>query len=174
MTDPAGRLPTRPDLQRVDIDENRTLVLRGLLPRARGAPPRPPAGLICRSRERGDEVRALAEVENGAFRATVDLQALVRDAGDLEVWDLYLAVEGLGGPLRIGAQAEDVVARAEFVAYPQRRVRSGGTARVSAACSWAPATGWPPRSSPRRPWAPVAAAPRPRAPARRPARRSAS
>src|SRR5919206_949801 len=130
MTDPAGRLPTRPDRQRVDIDEDGPLVLRGLLPRGRAAPPHPPAGLICRSRERGDEVRARAEVDNGAFRATVDLHALVRDAGDVEVWDLYLAVEGLGGPLRIGARAEDIVARAPFVAYPQRRVRSGGGPRA--------------------------------------------
>src|SRR5919199_6557556 len=126
MTDAAGRLPTRPDLQRVEIDENRTLVLRGRLPRGPAAPPHPPAGLICRSRERGDEVRAPAEVDDGAFRAAVDLHALVRDAGDHEVWDLYLAVEGLGDPLRIGARAEDILARAPFVAYPQRRVRSGG------------------------------------------------
>src|ERR671928_814324 len=121
MTDPAGRLPTRPDLQRVDIDEDRTLVLRGLLPRGPAAPPHPPAGLICRSRERGDEVRARAEVDNGAFRATVDLHALVRDAGDVEVWDLYLAVEGLGGPPRPRARGGGSAGPAGVAASPPRR-----------------------------------------------------
>src|SRR4051794_26510768 len=87
----------------------RTLELAGTLPAAALH-----AELVCRSRERGDELRLPATVAGERFSAEVPLDSLAR-AGGRETWDLWLDA---GEPLRIGTHLDDVPNKKQAVAYP--------------------------------------------------------
>src|SRR3954447_11855301 len=102
-------LPPHAELRQTWVRE-RTVELEGTLPTASGR-----AELVCRSRERGDEVRLPAVVTGEHFRAELPLAALAR-AGAPERWDLWL--DGL----RIGAHDDDVPNKKQAVAFPARDV----------------------------------------------------
>src|SRR3954470_10017348 len=102
-------LPPHAELRETWVRE-RTVELEGTLPGAAGH-----GELICRSRERGDEVRLPAVVAGGHFSAELPLTALAR-AGAPERWDLWL--DGL----RIGAHDDDVPNKKQAVAFPARDV----------------------------------------------------
>src|SRR3954453_8355480 len=76
-------LPPHAELRETWVRE-RTVELAGTLANAAGH-----GELVCRSRERGDEVRLPAVVTSGHFSAEVPLAALAR-AGARERWDLWL------------------------------------------------------------------------------------
>src|SRR3954469_7133161 len=102
-------LPPHAELRQTWVRE-RTVELEGTLPNAAGS-----GELVCRSRERGDEVRVPAVVSGEHFRAELPLTALAR-AGAPERWDLWL--DGL----RIGAHDDDVPNKKQAVAFPARDV----------------------------------------------------
>src|SRR5689334_20387551 len=85
---------------------DRTLELEGSLPIVAAQ-----MELICKSRERGDEVRVPATVAGERFSAELPLETLAR-AGDPETWDLWLDA------LRIGSQLDGVPNKKQAVAFP--------------------------------------------------------
>ena len=115
------------EVRRVEVGAS-SVTVEGTVPRARSA--RQDGRLICRSRERGDEVTVLASVTSGDFTAELDLHRLVRHGDETEVWDLYLAVEGFPQPLRIGGHLDDIPNKKDVLIYPERRLRGDGAERA--------------------------------------------
>src|SRR3954454_22218671 len=76
-------LPPHAELREVWVREH-TVELEGTVPQAPGH-----AELVCRSRERGDEVRLPAALVAEHFSAALALSALAR-GGEPETWDLWL------------------------------------------------------------------------------------
>jgi glycosyltransferase involved in cell wall biosynthesis len=113
-----------PELRRLELSAEGTLVLHGTLP---GAGER--ATLVCRARRDGSRVEAPATIAAGTFRAQLDLHQLVREAGGPEAWDLSLAVDGVAATLRVGARAADRPRGRRALIYPERRLRRGGAER---------------------------------------------
>jgi glycosyltransferase involved in cell wall biosynthesis len=119
------RSPAHAELERAWVGD-RSLRLEGRL----DGPPAPGASarLICHSREHGDERDAPASVSGAAFAAELELSVLARDAGDAEIWDLYLDVGG-SDRLRVGAHLDDVPNKRDVIVYPERRIRGTGVER---------------------------------------------
>ncbi|HET6551641.1 MAG TPA: glycosyltransferase, partial [Solirubrobacter sp.] len=95
------------ELRRVWV-RARTVALEGDLPAGAAS-----AEVVCRSRERGDERRAPASVEDGAFSAEIDLEGLARP-GEAELWDVHV------GALRAAKRGDGIENKRHAVAYPAR------------------------------------------------------
>jgi glycosyltransferase involved in cell wall biosynthesis len=132
-------LPPHAELRAAWVRE-RTLELEGTLPSTASE-------LVCRSRERGDELRLPATVEGERFTAQLPLASLAR-AGEPETWDLWLDA------LRLGAHEDDVPNKKQAVAFPardveQRRLRPYFTVENNLSVSSQPlAPGAPPPAAP--------------------------
>jgi glycosyltransferase involved in cell wall biosynthesis len=115
-----------PNLRRVLVGEDGLLRLEGTLPWGDGAPA---ARLVCRRRDGRDEVLGEAEVRDAGFSARIDLRDVVRK-GARHIWDVWLAVDGLGDPLRIGARLDPMTDKRRRWVYPQRRLERDGVTRA--------------------------------------------
>jgi glycosyltransferase involved in cell wall biosynthesis len=113
------------ELERAWVGE-RTVRLEGRL--ATPLVPGASACVACHSREHGDERRAPASISGDTFAAELDLALLARDAGDAEIWDLYLDVGG-AGRLRVGTHLDDVANKTDVMVFPERRIRGAGVER---------------------------------------------
>jgi glycosyltransferase involved in cell wall biosynthesis len=110
------------ELSRAWVGE-RTVRLEGSVPTGGGR-----LELVCRSRERGDELVSAVSAVGAGFTAELELERLVRAGAEPEVWDLYVDT-GSGSPLRLGAHDDDVANKKQAVAYPARRVQRAGAER---------------------------------------------
>jgi glycosyltransferase involved in cell wall biosynthesis len=117
-----------PDLREVALGADGTLRLAGGLARAADAPAGARARLLLRRREPRADLIGDAVVEGDAFSAAMSLEGLASAGGRREVWDAFLEVEGISGPLRIGARLDPESQR--DAVHAQRRVRGPADERL--------------------------------------------
>jgi glycosyltransferase involved in cell wall biosynthesis len=108
-----------PQVEHVALGPDGSLVVEGRL-----VDPGP-ATLALRSRLVEEEVSVPAQRDGERFRAQVDARRLVRATlGHEEVWDAFVAVEGLRGEARLGCQLD------RHRMFPERRLRRGREERA--------------------------------------------
>ena len=108
-----------PQVEHVTLGADGTLVVEGRLVDP-GA-----ATLALRSRLVEEDVSVSAQRDGERFRAEVDARRLVRGTlGHEEVWDAFVAVEGLRGEARLGCQLDP------RRLFPERRLRRGREERA--------------------------------------------
>ena len=108
-----------PQVEHVALGPDGTLVVEGRL-----IDPGP-ATLVLRSRLVEEDVGVPAQRDGERFRAEVDARRLVRATlGHEEVWDAFVAVEGLRGEARASCQLD------RHRLFPERRLRRGREERA--------------------------------------------
>ena len=129
--DGAAALEVRalPEVRRVDLGDDEHLVVSGELPATSAGGPEPRARLVASPRGGGSRVEGEAELDRHAFRARLDLGALLAAAPDARAWDLALEVPGAGRPRRLGVRLSGLPRPGRVLVYPERRVADGDLER---------------------------------------------